>query len=945
MSKLPNQKTTIRDMSQFTNIGDGISGLNVATIINAKTGPMERMTLTSFDDLVNYYCTGSAITQKDDITIQCLGALLNTSAVDVIRVGSSKLKVGKTNDGKLIYTDNEYNPINELSRISFNDNSVAENSLAIASDEWIYYVGDKPKGNFDVSFYNNDETHLDCNIKTLVKYVVESVDKNNCNILSYDDTSFYYDSNYSFYDTYLTNVNVSYINTSEKIVALPKKTVEINSAIILNGVSYIFNGLGTLNNSQIFENPKQLINWIDDDTMSSEKFLGLTIAYASPKDMVTYSAVYDLSKLIDYSDNIKEHTNSKSEYYYNKSDKFNSLYLIKGNTFYNYNNHPLPDNFTISERVDEDDDKERVVVSFEDSTGKLIECSYVDITADETDFAKIINIIERDKSAFEELVPCISASIYLNESSVYYSGDDEVYLIDTSVNGIYKCTLKSTEYQLEDDYSVLINGTTYYCGKKPIGKYLDKDSSDLSKIFVPLNGKDPEEDTPKLTYNEFFKLLLDALNANIVLGFVSSNTLLIPGNVTIRRSENIKVMKSLINQTELVSNSKFALIGKFPSALPLFEYSYIRNDDYNEYDIIDVNWSYNQISGTMTIGFDDSCSDNFGNSLYYTKYNEGELENDYFHILQLNDFVKFDKKDTDGIELTTISSFGNELIVREPSETDYADAIKKYLNYEDKHYSFIWDSGHANPILAKAMNVVGLEKNAQFVPSFPVDYTTVEQFISYHNSLGLDTFQGYEIVPAHKGTYCGSFLSKVPASLSYIVARINSYRNGSVEYQPLFGPTRGAVSAPNLVCNLNVTDRQKLSDLGINSIVNNINGTYITNNDTAQKKSSYLSDENIVYMTNTIAHICEEYNPKIIAEDNTPDLWDNIISQLTDLIEQRLKSGKKPAIHDFRVICDNKLNTQDVIESHRVKYKVEAQFNLATKYVTCYTDVVRLNSW
>ena len=933
MSKLPSQKTTIRDMSQYTNIGDGISGINVATIINAKTGPMERMTLTSFDDLVNYYCTGSAITQRDDITVQCVGAMLNTSAVDVIRVGESKLKVGKTNDGKIVYTDSNYKLFDKLSRISFIDNSDVEDSLAISTDDISLFVGTKPKQDLEIPYYNDNITR-EATTNNLIKLIADRVD---CNVLTFDADTLYHEKPTSFYDTYLTNVNATFINASTKISANnnDKKYIELNSALILNNTSYIFNGTGRNSNSQIFEDPKQVINWLDDDSMTNAKFLALVTSYLNNNEYVSYSVKYDFSNIKDYSDNLKEKITDDKVYYYNRQDSYDSLFFIKGDTLYRYNDCELPEKYTINSSDVDDDDKDDSVVTVEGSDEVY---NLISINGPETDFSRILNLIECDRDVNEELILVLESSIYMYDSNIYYSGDSELFTIDNKIDGIYKCHIEPAEYQIEDNYSVFINGHTYYCGEEPIGVYVDKKGADETAEYITLS-KD------KLTYGEFIEKLYHQLQADMMLSFVNSSTILIADDVTVKKSSNIKVVKSIINQTDAISNSKFALIAKFPTSQQLFSYSYIRNEDIEDFDIIDVNWSYNQISGVMSIGFDDNSVDNFGTSLYYTKYNEGETENDYFHILQLNDFVKWDKDDKDGISETYVNAFGSELIVREPTAIDYADAIKKFLDYEDKQYSFIWDSGYASPVLAKAMNEVALEKNAQFVPSYPLDYRTVDEFIAYHNSLGLNTFQGYEIVPAHKGSYCGSFLTKVPAGLSYITARINSYRNGSVEYQPLFGPTRGVVSAPNLICSLNTTSRQKLSDLRINSIVSDINGTYICNNDTALVKTSYLSDENIVYMTNTIAHICEEYNPKIIAEESGPNLWDNIINQLTQLIEERLRSGKKPSIYNFRVVCDSKLNTQDIIESHRVKYKVECQFTLAAKYVTAYTDVVRLNSF
>ena len=37
---------------------------------------------------------------------------------------------------------------------------------------------------------------------------------------------------------------------------------------------------------------------------------------------------------------------------------------------------------------------------------------------------------------------------------------------------------------------------------------------------------------------------------------------------------------------------------------------------------------------------------------------------------------------------------------------------------------------------------------------------------------------------------------------------------------------------------------------------------------------------------------------------------------------------------NFRVICDSKMNTQDVIEARQLKYKVEVQYYLSVAYTT-----------
>jgi len=312
------------------------------------------------------------------------------------------------------------------------------------------------------------------------------------------------------------------------------------------------------------------------------------------------------------------------------------------------------------------------------------------------------------------------------------------------------------------------------------------------------------------------------------------------------------------------------------------------------------------------------------------------------HIIQFNDFVKFDKKDNDGVNEVFVDNFGDEIYMPEPTAASYAAALQKFIKYNDKQYSFIWDSGYASPVLAKAMAKVGLKKNAQFVPSFPLGYTETAEFLSYHKSLGINSHEGYEIVPAFKGTFCGSFLTTVPAGLAYIAARVQSFDNTSLENQPLFGPKRGIVAAPNLVANLDPDEQQVLMDSRINCIVNDLNGTYINFNITSYAIESSLNEEQNVYITNTIAHTCQEFNPSTQTEQNDEELWTTVINQLGKKLNERVIDGKKPTAAGIRVLCDDKLNDRN---SRTLKYKVQVQYKPTTAYVDAYVDVVRLGTF
>jgi len=893
--------------------------------------------------LISYFCTGTNIIATDDVTIQNVCALLNTSSVDVVRVGTANLRVGKTDDGKIIYTDTNYNLLEKLTRLTFSDKSKRPNTISTATDDNVYYVGDFPSEDSTKTSVMLSETNdgLASFVKLLGIKLNEDI-----GLINFDSTSLYFEKPYSFYDTQLVDSTTSFLYADEILSAdTSDGIVNVNEAFIIDDTSYIFIGDGTAANIEVFEEPRVTIS-SNDNTMDSKMFLANVIAKMPSSNIVTYDVKLDFSKFVLDSDgdtnvspvsaNLRDRLvtlNNKTLYLYDKSLSIDSMYLCDGETVYNYNDYPFTDkelaefNRTTTEQIQDEDG---AFVDQEVPVYKIVE-----INESLTDLIDIMMMLMNSEST-KLTFSVDTARVYFNNSTIVFTNFDESPYTLSSIEegGIYQVGFKEIE-ELSTSYSFCIDGNVYYCGKEEPTIY------DEATTYTQL-------DKANLKFGDFCEALFDRLNSDMIIGYVNTRTILVKGDLSIKKSSNLSVVKTVLKQSETTKNSKFALVAKFPSTQKLFSYSFTRNTEIVDYDVFDLTWIYNQMSGSLSISFDGNAIDGYGNYLYYTRFNEGETENDFFHILQLNNFVTLDSEEktdkyTDGA-VFDVDVFGNELIMAEPTATNYATAIKKFIDYDDKQYSFIWDSGYCSPTLAKAMQVVALERNAQFVPSFPPEYRTVEDVLAYDSSLGFDSPECVKVVPGHKGTYCGNFLTTVSGSLSYIVARVGKFLNGTSEFQPLFGPKYGTMTAPNLIWTVNKTDQQKLLDSNINCIVNNINGTYMNFNLTSQKQTTYLSEEQNMYITNCIAHICEKYNPSIIAEQSEPSLWLNIINQLTQLIQDKT-SSKKPTLAGFRVICDDKLNTLDVRESRTVKYKVQVKYNPTAAWVDAYVDVVRLNAF
>ena len=371
------------------------------------------------------------------------------------------------------------------------------------------------------------------------------------------------------------------------------------------------------------------------------------------------------------------------------------------------------------------------------------------------------------------------------------------------------------------------------------------------------------------------------------------------------------------------NDDSFAVVCRFTSSQPLFDFEYEAHDD--EYKTIDFTYQFKTKIGSFTMSFDGNAIDGYGKSLFYENYNEGDASNPYIYIKKL---------DGEGVlSKFSPSKFGNEVMNNEPTEADYAAAVLKYLDVKEKQYDFVTDAGHVGVALAGACKQVADERFAEYIPSFPPK-KDVASLKEYASSINLNDFRCYYLVPSHKSTYNGQFLTTVPASLTMIFARVNAFSTTVAEFSPLFGTIKGTATAPYMIKNFTNAEAQALADMNINVITKDVAGTYIRSNFTSQTENSYLSEEQNAYMTNVLCHICEEFNLRASVEEN-----------LSQRIQQRMISGKNPTFAGFRVVCNDELNPLSVIEARQLVYQVWVQYTPSVAYVLAYVYVKRLGSF
>jgi hypothetical protein len=948
---VPYEQTTIQDLTVGIKAATPRESLNVASIINSDTGPVTRMSNSNQADLINNYLTGNTFSASDNETIQCLGAGLTSFPIDTIRVNNSPIRVGIGSLGSVVYTDENFNLINKVTTATIaeaNSDPTVFYIVLSSNDntpvETCYYLGDSndiPEGitsnrvqlgssDTKVTIANFFQYLQGAGLCTGYSSTISTINTGIVGGASDPAIS----SN--IYDVEVTseNENINFYSFSESA------RFSTGDFIKIGNVTYVNMGLGTSTgvNLESYENPVKL--YFNEDNPTSARFLaailnqiythkniqypwGVSIqinmnlsSVEGPEgdskvptsvvitgDITPYITWDGTTKVLKSVNGVVPATNGRIIITNSDSTK---------ESYYFGNLTPTPDDIHINGVACIED---FVLGIHEYKSKELLQTgSTISVTGAGGGAASLYYKTSSAPTITKGTSTSSAVIITLEASSNFF---EIKHLTDDENKG-------ATTY--ENQY-IVIGNTCYYTSQRP----------DLPRLDPPVNTFVSISNLLMST-SEFLSEAYQAAFASFDL-CATPDGLLVSGSHNILASDNISVSNlRIVDQTKLTD--RFACMTRFPSTKDLFQYSYVANND--EFSTFTINYSFKSITGEIVISFDGAAVNGYGKSLYYENYNEGDNANDYIYILELNG--------SEYLNSFQSNMFGSQVLCLPPTEADYAAAMLKFMDYKDKAYQFVWDAGHCHPTLAKAAQTVANKIHAQFPISYPVEIKDVASALGYYESLGINDNKAIHLVPAHKNTYNGNFLSTVPASLVYIVNRVNAFNTSSQEFIPLFGSVKGICSAPNLVWNITdnndptKSELQLLLNSNINSIVRELSTTYIKSNATGQSETSYLSEDQNVYMTNILAQICDAYNPCLQGELNDSDLWSKITAELTDNINQRMIAGKKPKLNAFKVICDETLNTQTVIESRTVIYEVWVQYTPSVAYVKAYVQVVRLNT-
>ena len=964
MSLLPYTKTYAVDMTRGITAATPPASLNIASLIVAETGPVDRVTLRNQSDLVDVFCTGTAISATDNETIQFNGALLTQVATDVFRVDTSAMRAGVGSLGSKLYFDKEFNLLEKVTRAQLLEKPSALASLYVVltpvdnaispidgntmSGNQIYYIGVAPNG---ISGNTTDLTIEGMDIS--IANFIDVLHKNGI-ILTYTENA----------GNYVSTLNPAYkavvIESGDRSGDLYNVTTD-DFSNILNVVAATDAQIENNNYFMTIDSRKGFIPEGSQATTNADQTIEIktndvTTNYSPRQFMVkVLNSIYSSNDLIDpWTQDIKISLKINKALSEDTKALLSKYALIEEETETTTTggeqiagqdtpDDPSDDEYTptVTETttvttitaynattfmedgiVLTDVDNQQLYVI--DGSDKTVQFVLVDMYETHTDIMSDLVITNaQGGNPYFAYSSLSTTSVVVDDTALTYSTPEMTVVRMNSATDATNST-----YKVEDELYIIVDNYCFYAGDKPDQpEDYDADTNGIMSYVTVSKAK--------MSVPDFIKAVKAKIAEIYTIGTGFGGYLLVSGKHDFVTSENIEMKNEMVIDQSKVEDS-FAIVCRFTSSVPLFDFEYSKNKEITNYEAYDLTYRFKTKENKITISFEGDAIDGYGKSLFYDNYNEGDGANPYIYIKKL---------DGDGV-LSSYSPdvFGNEVLNNDPTEADYANAILKYLDVKEKQYDFVTDAGHISVALASACKRVADERFTMYYPSFPAK-KDVASLKEYASSINLNDFRGYYLVPSHKSTYNGQFLTTVPASLTMMFARINAFSTTVAEFSPLFGTIKGTATAPYMIKNFTNAEAQALADMNINVITKDVAGTYIRSNFTSQTENSYLSEEQNAYMTNVLCHICEEYNPTIIAELNTSDLRASVEENLTKRIQARMITGKNPTLAAFKVVCNDELNPLSVIEARQLVYQVWVQYTPSVAYVLAYVYVKRLGSF
>lgn len=402
--------------------------------------------------------------------------------------------------------------------------------------------------------------------------------------------------------------------------------------------------------------------------------------------------------------------------------------------------------------------------------------------------------------------------------------------------------------------------------------------------------------------------------------------------------EKLEEYDGALRSFEYELTSRFAIIASYPSTAKIFGLKMTSRDD----ETFDISVRRKTTTSTFNVSFIPDTVNGYGTNIYYDYINSDMID---FKAIDLN-------VDADPVEIEEEITFGDEIVVPEPGLTQRKNALSKFTLETGYYYNYLTELGYTNASFDIFANSIAETLNAQYLYAAPKDYLTKSLISQYRDTVGVDSRNSILFTPFYKDNTLGNFVVDMSPTVQVLQRLINNKKMFK-EFAPAFGPTNGEVaistkmsSSSGLLVDFNLReDREEMLAKQINTlrIDRGLGIVYINDMLTNQKKDSYLSDFNNMYMTNLIQHLLDTFLKQYYAYFNNKATRDNVVTVLTRAFQDRLFANQLYTPFGINVICDENNNPTSVVNDRKLIVDVEAFYEVAIKYIDTYTRVLNLS--
>lgn len=955
------------------------SSFNVVAVVNSPTGPYEETLISSVSQLINLYLTSDRLSSNDDTTLLNVAKLLQTMPVRVIRASNSKVRSGITNNGSVIFTDENYSPYLVSNKflipdssgygcapfigITYNNGSGEVKKLFLWDDTNSLLNGYKYPS--EITNYTDSANTIKLTPVTpqwgmmslLQTQLPNNTDWNNIKGIFVESVSnggwtIYTDENITdvFLPSWIFNNTESDISNNVCSVGFDNQQIQIYDYLSLNGYSF-YPETGVTNNYNFpGESVPIPLNPTDSLPLFGSKIfdeISTNSSYPSP-----------LSSIIECDYNVSLTNGSTESTIYANGPligKYISTTGTKEAPVTNLKLAPINENIQI---ISEYTSLEICAIAGQvhniyingtpdnyDPTKDALIVGPLTVTSLLSQLPSIIKTFaNQDKLTVTSNSYNVSSCSFVGLNSSFRSvssSNDTRIPVSLSIPG-YKRYYISGDIQnisnVKHSFQLELDNYIFYNGDYVI--------TDFSKIYVPVTG-DKASSAGIMTQPEFLNYLftttttLDAYFVNI-----SDNS----GSFTIfDKSKTTHVCSwtvdsnAPINLTPTIEdysyelNSRFAVINRYSSSLATSTFGIVKTDQ----DTYNLTLGMKSDQRNYTVSFTPGVLDGYGSSIYYDYVNNS---NPYFYLIDLDTNADID-------DIKNLIKFGNEISPKSPQLIDYQSAIEKILLDTGVYYDVIFTAGYDNVSYLKTCNTVAQKKFAQVMSNIPNTLYSAEDYINFRNNVNINNYWSSIFGNWYKDSTIGEFTAWLAPSTAVLEkAYIN--RLAGMEFAPLFWKTNGRLSITGSNGSAlrskfdSEADRTELLQSQINIIkYDNRTGVYYINDQyTMQTTDSDLSDWNNVRMISVLSHVMDSTMDQFIAQFNDQATREQVVRVATTNINTRMVAGQSYTMNDFKVVCDTSNNTVDIIKARKLVVDVYVKFTPGIRWVLVYQRVVPLDS-